>query len=108
MIGRMDEKRTYFPRTTAAQRRLLFETWEATQDVEAACRTAHVCRQTFYNWKLRFATGGYEALEHFASFAPTEPHRTPPAVAERVLAVRREHPTWGKTRIADELAKANQ
>jgi hypothetical protein len=29
-------------------------------------------------------------------------------VAERVLALRREHPDWGKTRLADELAKANQ
>ena len=104
----MNKKRTHFPRTTAAQRRLLFETWEATQDVEAGCRTAHVCRQTFYNWKPRFAAGGYAALAHCASFAPTEPYRTPPAVAERVLALRREHPTWGKTRIAEELAKANQ
>ena len=104
----MDEKHTYFPRTTASQRRLLFETWEATQDVEAACRTAHVCRQTFYNWKLRFAVGGYAALERFASFAPKTPACTPPAVVERVLALRRDHPTWGKTRLADELAKANQ
>jgi transposase len=108
MIGGMDEKHTCFPRTTVSQRRLLFETWEATQDVEAACRAAHVCRQTFYNWKPRFATGGYAALEHFASFAPKAPHCTPAAVAERVLALRREHPDWGKTRLADELAKANQ
>ena len=70
MLGSMDEQHTYFPRTTVSQRRLLFETWEATQDVEAACRTAHVCRQTFYNWKPRFAAGGSAALERFASFAP--------------------------------------
>jgi len=32
----------YFPFTTPSQRRLLFETWEATGDVARACRTAHV------------------------------------------------------------------
>ncbi len=108
MIGCMDEKHTSFPRTTASQRRLLFETWTATQDVEAACRTAHVCRQTFYNWKPRFVAGGAAALETFDSFAPKQPHCTAPDVVARVLAARRDHPTWGKTRIADELAKANQ
>ncbi len=38
----------YFPLTTPSQRRLLFETWEATGDVALACRTAHVGRRTFY------------------------------------------------------------
>ena len=69
--------------------RLLFGTWETTQDVEAACRTARVCRQTFRNWKRGFAAGAYMALEHFVGLAPKELHRTPPAVAERVLALRR-------------------
>jgi len=32
----------YFRSTTPAQRRLLFETWQATGEVEEACRTAHV------------------------------------------------------------------
>ena len=40
--------RTYFPLTTPSQRRLLFETWQATGDVEQACRVAHVGRRTFY------------------------------------------------------------
>jgi transposase InsO family protein len=103
----MDQKRTYFPRTTASQRRLLFETWEETGDVGTACRKAHVCRQTFYNWQPRFAAAGYAGLEAFASSAPKEPHQTAAAVAERVAELRRQNPTWGKQRIADELAKAN-
>ncbi len=40
----MAPKRIHFPMTTAAQRRLLFETWAATGDVDRACRTAHVGR----------------------------------------------------------------
>ena len=100
-------KRIHFPLTTAQQRRLLFETWEATGNVALACRTAHVGRRTFYVWKPRFAAGGYAALEHFASRAPQHTRRTSDAVAEPVIALRQAHPAWGKQRIADELAKAN-
>jgi len=37
----------HFPLTTAQQRRLLFETWQANGNVTLACRTAHVGRRTF-------------------------------------------------------------
>ena len=100
-------KRIHFPLTTAPQRRLLFETWKATGDVMQACRTAHVGRRTFYYWKPRFDQGGYDALDHFASAAPKHPARTDSAVVEQVVALRTKHSTWGKRRIADELAKAN-
>ncbi len=103
----MDQKRTYFPRTTASQRRLLFETWEETSDVATACRKAHVCRQTFYNWQPRFAAASYAGLEACASSAPKVPHQTVAAVAVRVAELRRQNPSWGKQRIAAELAQAN-
>jgi hypothetical protein len=103
----MADKRTYFPFTTASQRRLLFATWEATGDMAEACRRAHVGRRTFYYWKPRFVAGGYAALEQFASRAPVRPPRVAPAIAERVCAVHAQHPEWGKQRLADELAKAN-
>ena len=100
-------KRIHFPLTTAQQRRLLFETWEATGDVLLACRTAHVGRRTFYYWKPRFAQSGYAALEQFASAAPKQPARTAAALEAQIVALRTAHPSWGKRRIADELAKAN-
>ncbi len=61
----------------------------------------------FYAWKPRFRAGGYAALAHFASRAPKTTRRTPPAVEQQVIDLRRQHPTWGKQRRADELAKAN-
>ena len=100
-------KRTYFPRTTAQQRRLLFEVWEATGSVAEACRQAHVCERTCFKWKPRFAVGGYAALAEFQSHAPKEPYRKPKEVEEAVRALRRQQPDWGKRRIADELAKGN-
>ena len=103
----MATKHIHFPLTTAQQRQLLFETWQATGKVTAACRTAHVGRGTFYYWKPRFDAHGFSGLAEFASRAAKEPHRTPAAVAQQVLALRRAHPDWGKKRIADALTRAN-
>ena len=103
----MAQKRIHFPLTTAQQRRLLFETWEATGDVDLACRTAHMGRSTFYYWKPRFEAAGYAALAAFASRAPRRTRRLDMTIEQQVIALRREHPDWGKDRIADELAKAN-
>ena len=103
----MAQKRIHFPMTTAQQRRLLFETWEATGDVELACRTAHMGRSTFYYWKARFTSGGYAALDEFASRAPQRTRQLDQTIEQQVIALRRAHPDWGKDRIADELAKAH-
>jgi len=103
----MASKRIHFPQTTAQQRKLLFESWEATGNVTEACRKAHVGRGTFYYWKPRFDERGYAGLEAFESRAPQEPSRTLPDIEQRVIRLRREYPDWGKKRIADELAKAN-
>jgi len=62
----MSPKRTYFGYTTAQQRKLLFEVWEATKNIEEACRQARVSQRLFYYWKPRFEQGGYggwKALE---------------------------------------------
>lgn len=101
----MSRKGTYFPFTTAQQRKLLFETWEATGSVTQACRVAHVGRATFYYWKPRFVEQGYAGLETFASRVAHQLHRKEAAVEQRVIELRRAHPDWGKFRIADELAK---
>ncbi len=45
-------KRIHFPLTTAQQRRLLFETWQASGNVTLACRTAHVGRRTFFEQQV--------------------------------------------------------
>ena len=103
----MKTQHIHFPLTTAQQRKLLFETWEATGNVSEASRKAHVGRGTFYYWKPRFDEHGYAGLEEFASRAATEPSRTPSEIEDRVIALRRAHPDWGKRRIADELAKGN-
>jgi transposase len=77
------------------------------KDVAKACRQARVSERTFYYWKPRFEAGGYEALEQFGDHRPQNPSRVSPAIEQNVIELRREHPGWGKRRIADELAKKN-
>jgi transposase len=101
----MSKHVTYFPRTTVQQRYLLFATWEATGSVKKACHKAHVSKRVFYLWKSRFETGGSPALARAQSHAPKHPRKISADVSERVLAMKRAHPRWGKRRIADELAK---
>lgn len=103
----MTTKRIYYGETTPQQRKFLFETWKATGNVTQACQKAHVGRGTFYYWKPRFDEQGYAGLEEYASREPKERHRSAPEIEQKVIAARREHPEWGKRRIADELAKAN-
>lgn len=103
----MDKKRTYFGKTTPQQRRLLFEAWEKTGSITRACQTSRVSRHTFYDWQPRFEANGYAGLESFESSAPKHHVKTRPEVEQRVIAMHRNHPNWGKQRIADELAKEN-
>lgn len=102
-------KRAYFRPTTPQQRRLLFETYEQTADVEKACQVAHVARRTFYYWLPRFRAGSYAALEQERSRAPHKT-RIPPTAEEtvqEVIAYRQAHSKAGYRRIAGELKKAH-
>jgi transposase len=103
----MSQKNIYFRFTTFQQRQLMFETWEATGSVTQACRVAHVGRGTFYHWKPRFVEKGYPGLEEFESRVAHKLNRKEEAVEQGVVELRREHPDWGKMRIANELAKQN-
>ena len=103
----METSRVHFRPTTATQRRLLFDTWQATGNVTLACRTAHLGRRTFYYGKPRVERDGYAGLDHGTSSAPKQPARIDPAIAQQVIVLRQANPTWGKQRIAHELAKAH-
>lgn len=103
----MATTRIHYPRTTAQQRKLLFEKWEETGNISEACRKAHVGRGTFYYWQARFEEKGYEGLEEFADHAPKNPKRIEEKVEQSIIEMRQEHEDWGKKRIAHELAKKN-
>jgi transposase len=103
----MSPKRTYFGFSTPQQRKLLFETWEATGSVTKACQTARLSRGLFYYWKARFDQHGYAGLGEFGSRVAHKLNYKSAAIEQRVTEMRRQNPDWGKTRIAQEMAKAN-
>ena len=101
-------KRPYFRPTTADQRRVLFTVYEQTASPRQACAAAHVCLGTLYRWRPRFLAGGYAALAEPGSHRPhSSPNRLSSRFVEEVIAAKRDHPEWGKRRIADELAKGH-
>jgi len=100
-------KRIYYPRTTVSQRTLLFQIWEETHDVVKACSKARVSERTFYYWKPRFEAGGYQALEQFQDHSPQNPARVSAEIEQKVIKLRQANPGWGKQRITDAVAKAN-
>jgi transposase len=104
----MSTNHTFFPRSTAQQRQLLFEIWEATGSVRQACERAHLSQVTFYHWKPRFEEQGYAGLEQPHSCRPkTWARQKSPAIAAEVIRLHQAHADWGKTRLAHEIAKAH-
>ncbi len=103
----MNPRRTYFGFTTPQQRKLLFETWEATGSVTKACVKSRVSRGLYYYWKPRFEVEGYAGLEDFASRVAHKLNRKDEALTQRVIELRQQNPDWGKTRISQEMAKSN-
>ncbi len=103
----MSPKRTYYGFTTPQQRKLLFEIWEKTGNIEEACRAARVSQRFFYYWKPRFEKGGYAGLEEFQSRVAHKLNRKSPEIEAKVLELHQQHSDWGKARIANEMAKGN-
>ena len=71
--------------------------------VAALCRRFGISRKTGYKWRARYAAGGVPALHD----QPPRPHRranqTAARIEQAVLALRRQHPTWGPRKLRRRL-----
>lgn len=94
-------------RTSAVSQRLqllaLLES-EAITKSEAARRFG-VSRKTVYKWLDRYKREGPGALEDRDPVAERIRHKLPAEVVARVLAIRKEHPTWGPKKIRSCLSE---
>jgi len=90
----------YYRQTTFQQRRYLFELVEQLGNVAEACRRAKVSRKTYYHWKHRYEKEGVDGLREPRSHAVHNPRTIDPQIERRIIELRREHPNWGKKRIA--------
>ncbi len=68
-------------------------------DMTELCARYAVRRKTGYKWLTRYDGGGRPVL-HDRSRAPHHcPHRITDAVAQLLLAARRQHPDWGPEKL---------
>ena len=95
----------YYPQTTFQQRIYLFELVERLGNVSEACRGAKVSRSTYYRWKPRYEKEGVEGLREPRSHAVHHPCTIDSGIKRRIIELRREHPDWGKKRIAQWIWK---
>lgn len=84
-------------RTVEDQRKDFAHEAQHTNNFSALCREYGITRATGYKWFKRFENG--EPLQELSRKPHTSPNRTPAAIEEAILSLRRDNPGWGARRI---------
>jgi putative transposase len=90
--------------STMDHRTAFIKDWLRDGNVTALAVRYEVSRKTAYKWIARFTSGGKRALADASRRPLTCPHATPPEVAEALIELRKEHPTWGAKKLVAKLA----
>ena len=64
------------------------------------CRKFGIARKSFYRWRKRYDPWDLTSLESLSRRPKHSPRKTTWDIEQQVLAVKREHPRWGKEKIA--------
>ena len=86
--------------------RAVLEVLEEGVSVTEVARRYGVVRQTVHGWLRRYAEDGLGGLADRSPRPASCPHQMPAPVEARIVAMRREHPGWGPSRIRWELERA--
>jgi transposase InsO family protein len=90
--------------TKIAQGRMtLLQLAERLRNVSEACRRRGVSRSQFYEYKRAFQEQGLQGLVDLPPIPKSFPNQMPSEVKEKVIALSVAHPSWGRTRISDQL-----
>ena len=89
------------PGARAVDKRMRFVTAaEAGQEtMTTLCRRFGLSRKTGYKWLARYRLEGMDGLIELLRAPHTHPQLVTAAVAERCLAVRRTHRSWGPVKV---------
>ena len=71
----------------------------------AVCRRFGVSRKTGYKWLGRYDEAGVEGLVDRSRAPRNHPQAISETIAQRCLALRRAHPTWGPVKVQGWLAR---
>jgi transposase InsO family protein len=69
----------------------------------ALCRRFGISRKTGYKWRVRYLARGEAGLHDPPRRAGRRANQTPSRVEQLVLALRRQHPTWGPRKLQRRL-----
>lgn len=83
----------------ALQRMSVLELARELGNVAEACRQRGMDRTSFYEWKRRFQTKGFDGLKDLPPIHKSHPQATAPEVVERIKALALEHPAYGCNRL---------
>jgi len=72
-------------------------------NISAACRDYGVSRTYYYKWAKRFITYGIGGLAEWPRPKPVMPNSTRSDIVEEILEFIKTYPTYGPTRIANQL-----
>jgi hypothetical protein len=82
--------------TKLAQGRLsMLELAKELGNVAEACRQRGLDRTSFYEWKRRFQTQGFDGLKDLPPIHKSHPQSTPEPVVARIRELALAHPAYG-------------
>jgi transposase len=73
--------------------------------VSRACQIMGYSRDSFYRFKRLYEEGGVAALERPSRRKPLLKNRVAPEIERGVVEVSKQHPSWGRARVADALVE---
>jgi len=76
---------------------------ESDETFKELCERVGISRKTGYKWVARYEERGAAGLAEHRPVAHTCPHRTPAAVLDKLIELRKEHPTWGPKKLRARL-----
>lgn len=78
---------------------------EGNENFTEICERFGISRKQGYKWRERYESGGMEALKDRSRAPLNHPQAVPGAIAELIVAARRQHPRWGPRKLLVILAR---